>query len=86
MNLDQLARSVKNNPGDKKFIKKFKRLAVGFDMNFVNIPVPADRQDPQAIDELARAIKGTKKRIYISSFTGQDRAESIRAAVAKASE
>lgn len=75
-----------NDPGDKKFVKKFKRLSVGFDMNFENIPIPEDRQDPQAIDKLASAIKKAKKRVYISSFTGEDRADSVRDAVAKASE
>lgn len=53
-------------------------------MDFENIPVPADSQDQQAIDELARAIKKAKKSVYISSFGGSDRGDNIRAAVEQA--
>ncbi len=72
------------NKGDRGFIKKLSRLCADYNLKFHNVSMVADQPNHEEIERLADILAKAKRPIYITSFTGEDRAGDVRAAVDKA--
>ena len=57
-----------DNPEDREWIEKERRLFEAHDLPFTNLPIPIDRHDPFAVLEAARRVRGLSGTVVVHAF------------------
>ena len=70
-----------NNPGDRAWIGREKRIARENGVEFTLMPLDPNNPDPEAVEKVADHVASSKRKVYVHDFLDAERFEALKASL-----